>query len=312
MRVIHSLTGHRGPINCISFAEDGSCVASGGTFFHLGQFSCDSRQNSGDDGKIILWSLDDGTLLQHINARQGPVVSLQWLHHSDNVRRKYLISGGAAGTVHLWRIEDEMLASDVFCTKTVFDGAVQDICINQEHRLVSVTGLGRVVLYKLALDGPDILQLLSAHPPMLEQSLPALAITSHFYDGGKGVIICYLDSKEVITWNVTPWSRRWRQQLLTRIGSTAHHDATCRMAVWNLRDGIDLYQISDNPTGQLTFVRKFRVRIRRNLIASMQFDIEGKRLFSGGDNGEVCIWDVETGLVAQVLSHGRGRFGCFL
>ncbi|KIM59658.1 hypothetical protein SCLCIDRAFT_100030, partial [Scleroderma citrinum Foug A] len=132
----------------------------------------------------------------------------------------------------------------------------------------------------------------------------ALARTCHFFDNGKSVMVCFLDSKEVMAWNVSPWAWIWRHKLVTRIGSTAYHDTSKSLLIWNLHDGVDLYRICDSPTEQLLHVQKLRIKTRDLCICGVQFDVSGRTAIVGGDNGEVCIWDIESAKPMQVLSHG--------
>jgi WD40 repeat protein len=104
----HTLMGHRGPINLVQISEDGAFLASGG------QFISTLRQNNlpllffiADDGYIILWCLSNGAHLQKISPKQGPVVALQWLSYSYVLHTHLFISGGADGTVKLWKKQKE-------------------------------------------------------------------------------------------------------------------------------------------------------------------------------------------------------------
>jgi hypothetical protein len=94
-------------------------------------------------------------------------------------------------------------------------------------------------------------------------------------------------------------------------GSTAYHDGTKNLLVWNLVNGIDVYRLTDDHGGRaprLTYVRPLRVQIRRNRIAQVQFDVDGTTAIAGGDNGQVLTWDLTTGKAAQTLPHGQGEF----
>jgi WD40 repeat protein len=77
--------------------------------------------------------------------------------------------------------------------------------------------------------------------------------------------------------------------------------------VWNLVDGIDVYKLTDNPTCHLLLVRTLRVKIRRNRICDVQFDSTGEFAISGSDNGEVHLWDIDSGQLDQALCHGKGK-----
>jgi len=95
---------------------------------------------------------------------------------------------------------------------------------------------------------------------------------------------------------------------VTCSGSTAYHDMTKSLLVWNLHDGVDFYRICDSPTERLLHVQKLRIKTRDLCICGVQFDVSGRTAIVGGDNGEVCIWDIESAKPMQVLSHGKGLF----
>ena len=96
-----SLEGHQGPINSIVFMEDGSHIATGGRSILFTDNGVHSHK-IGDDGHVIVWSLDDGSIRKHLKPKQGPVVSLKWLR-DDYPNVYYLLSAGANGTVVIWR-----------------------------------------------------------------------------------------------------------------------------------------------------------------------------------------------------------------
>ncbi|KAG1842715.1 hypothetical protein C8R48DRAFT_619401 [Suillus tomentosus] len=188
--------------------------------------------------------------------------------------------------------------------------------------MIAVTGPGRVVLYKivagnigttfLVLEGPtdlrsDPIQCISADPPFLHDPKPAFAISVHCFQQGKGILICYLDSHEIVALRVSSWKELWRQKLVNRIGSLAYFEPLSYLLVWNLLDAIEVYQLTDNPTCHLLLIKMLRVRIRRNHICDVQFDCTGKSAISGSDNGEVHLWDIDRGQLKQVLPHRKGK-----
>ena len=63
-----------------------------------------NTQCIGDNGYILLWSVDSGTLEQRIKTMQGPITALKWLHNKEDDGHLFLASAGADGTLHLWSI----------------------------------------------------------------------------------------------------------------------------------------------------------------------------------------------------------------
>ncbi|KAG2092257.1 hypothetical protein BD769DRAFT_1371002, partial [Suillus cothurnatus] len=151
------------------------------------------------------------------------------------------------------------------------------------------------------------LQCLLADPPFSQDPRPALAISTHFFQKGKSILISYLDSREIVAWTISPWKKLWRQKFSSCIGSSAYSDSLGSLLVWNLEDGINVYRLTDNPTCHLLLVRMLHMKIRRNRICDVQFDSTGEFAISGSDNGEVHLWNIDSGQLDQALCHGRGK-----
>ncbi|KIK22686.1 hypothetical protein PISMIDRAFT_68992, partial [Pisolithus microcarpus 441] len=148
------------------------------------------------------------------------------------------------------------------------------------------------------------LRVTQVHPPFQHPRLPSLPISAHFFDQSHCVMFAFLDSREVIAWKVAPWSQMFHHKMRTRIGSTAYHESSQLLLVWNLVDGVDIYRLVCQPTSSLHHVRHLRLKIRRNYICHVQFDSNGKVAITGTDNGQVLLWDIDSGQLAQVLHHG--------
>ncbi|KAI5990706.1 hypothetical protein EDC04DRAFT_2587900, partial [Pisolithus marmoratus] len=147
-----------------------------------------------------------------------------------------------------------------------------------------------------------------ADPVPNQPSHRALTRSCHFFNNGKSLMVGFLDSKEVIAWNVSPWTCIWCHKLVTRIGSTAYHNMTQSLLVWSLHDRVDIYCICNSPTERLLNVWKLRLQTCDLHICSVQFDVTGSTAIVGGDNGEVSVWNIESAKLMQVLSHGKGKF----
>jgi hypothetical protein len=99
--------------------------------------------------------------------------------------------------------------------QTVFPGAVTSIEVDDPHGMIAATGPGRVVLFKVSVGklgkscccfffrscsltfGLEPLQCLLADPPFTQDPRLALAISTHFFQKGKSILVCYLDSHEM-------------------------------------------------------------------------------------------------------------------
>ncbi|KAI5986645.1 WD40-repeat-containing domain protein [Pisolithus albus] len=292
-----SSTGHKGPINCISFTEDGSYLASGS-----------------DDGHVLVWAMQDGSLLQRLKPKQGPVVAVKWFtggppHSEPSTKVCYLLSAGANGTVVIWCFNMTLALFEWVHMETVFDSAIECVTLDETHSVLAVATLGRIATYQLSKSNRLAMHLLQVHPPLSQSRLPSLPISAHFSDRGHTLMVAFLDSREIVAWDITPWKQLWHQKIRTRIGSMAYHDGTKMLLVWNLIDGFDAYQLVDEPNNRLLHIRHFRVKIRRNRICQLQFDLDGKTVITGSDNGRVVVWDISTGKQLQVLHHSEELYG---
>ena len=100
---LHStLEGHKGPINCASFIDDGRYLATGSKN-SLDSNKSYSRECKGDDCQVIIWVLQDGNIIRRLKLKQGPVVDVKWLRDNTRTMISYLLSAGAGGTVIIWR-----------------------------------------------------------------------------------------------------------------------------------------------------------------------------------------------------------------
>ncbi|KAI5983196.1 WD40-repeat-containing domain protein [Pisolithus albus] len=251
-----SLEGHRAPINCLTFTEDGTHIASGG-----------------DDGHVVVWVVEDGNLRRRLKPKQGPIIALKWLR-DDSRDICYLMSTGANGTLVIWRFTIGSGMFEWLHMETVFDTAIEEArpVPNTEEKCNDPSS-GPIPPVAFTSTPTFSSNIGSLHPasPQRHSGLPGFT----------------------------------RALLRTRIGSTAYHEGSKTLLVWNLIDGIDVYQLMDCSLYSLKFVRHLQIQIRRNRICHVQFDLDGKRAITGSDNGQVLIWDVNSGQLVQALRHGQ-------
>ena len=100
---LHSmLEGHKGPINCASFIDNGRYLATGSKNSPDSNKSY-SRECKGDDCQVIVWALQDGNIIRRLKPKQGPVVAVKWLRDNTRTTISYLLSAGAGGMIVIWR-----------------------------------------------------------------------------------------------------------------------------------------------------------------------------------------------------------------
>ncbi|KAF9230188.1 WD40-repeat-containing domain protein [Melanogaster broomeanus] len=281
-RLKWELQGHLSSVNSLAFSDDATMLAS-----------------AGDDRYILVWTLAEGRLVQRLSPKQGPIAVVRWFSDSQESKATYLISGGADGTMRLWKKSSMKEGFMEVMIETISDAAIEDITVEDGARLVGVTSAGRFYIYEIQVKEQVPLRRIVVEPPHSATPQQALARSVHFFDGGRSVFAMYLDSKEIIAWSVSPWKRLWRHRLRTRLGYVAWSPDSRHLAVWNLCDSVDLYQINERPV----WLRTFKSKIRRNNIKQVALGWADEIMLNGGDNSEVFLWDIDSALVADVISH---------
>ncbi|KAI6155993.1 hypothetical protein BKA82DRAFT_157279 [Pisolithus tinctorius] len=135
---------------------------------------------------------------------------------------------------------------------------------------------------------------------------PVLPISAQFFNHRHSLIVAYLDSRELVAWNIDPWNQIWSHKIQTCIGATAYHEETRTFLIWNLTDGIDIYCLSDKL--HLHHVCHLQVTIQCNHICQVHLSLDGLVAITGSDNGQVMLWDIHSGKLTQRLQHSKGEF----
>ncbi|KIJ08462.1 hypothetical protein PAXINDRAFT_23072, partial [Paxillus involutus ATCC 200175] len=125
--------------------------------------------------------------------------------------------------------------------------------------------------------------------PLTVNARSALTCTIHFIDRGKALLVNYLDAKIVTVWTVHPWKPSWAAKLQTRMSWSTN---TGTLLVYNLDDGMDVYCVS---SGQIHWKKVLPIRIQRNNIKQVDFGWPRGVAISGTDNGEVILWNIDSG-----------------
>lgn len=86
-------------------------------------------------------------------------------------------------------------------------------------------------------------------------------------------------------------------------GNTAWSKTSQKLAIWNLMDGIDIYNVSD----RLSRVGKLRIPIKHNFPVQVAFGAQDSTVVSGSDSGEIYIWDLKSEKPLQILIHSPGE-----
>ncbi|KAH7920017.1 WD40 repeat-like protein [Leucogyrophana mollusca] len=286
-RLLWTSKSHIKPINCLSFSEDSHLLASGA-----------------DDGHILIYSVSSGKRLEDISTKEGPVTVLRWFCDNQQPDARFLLAGTASGTIQLWKRQTPRVQASFICDGqfTESEVEIQDIAVQDISKILAVASRGRVSILKLDTRATFPFKRIVSDPPMLHPPKKALARAVHFYNNGKFLMVAFLDSKEIVAWEVSSWKELWRWKLTTRIGHTAWSPETSLLLVWNLVDGIDVYHIGEHPV----WVRKFCVRVKRNNVKQVELGRHGQLAISGSDSGEIFFWNIQSGAQELVLIHGSG------
>ncbi|KAH7908124.1 WD40-repeat-containing domain protein [Hygrophoropsis aurantiaca] len=282
-RLLHIFQGHTKPINSIAFAEDCTLLASGA-----------------DDGHILIWSLEHGKLLNNLSPKEGPVTVIRWFCDGQHPDARFIVTGTASGTVQLWKRETAREQFHLSGQFTASANDIEDIAVEETTKLLAIVSRGRISILKLDTRAAYPFQRMVSEPPSSLPPMKALARKVHFYNSGKLLMVAFLDTKELVTWQVCPWKEIWRWRLNTRIGDTAWSPDKNLLLIWNLIDGIDIYHVGEHPI----WVRKLVVKVKRNVVKQIEFGKHSQLAISGSDSGEVFLWDIETGKQVLVLIHG--------
>ncbi|KAF5317236.1 hypothetical protein D9611_003619 [Ephemerocybe angulata] len=284
----HKLTPHLAPVNSIVFSPDGKYMASGG-----------------DDGRISILSSPEGTV-QTIQSNQDSVVVLNWMKTSQ--RAQLLLSGGADGTVKLWR-QNKSTAFTLIQSMTVMDHPIEDIDVIGTK--LAVVGNGGLFFYKVnpheyhpSTEGAfepihTVLDGIIGGRIQSDQG----KIRSVRFIGRGGAAVVGMLNRVLLCWDLVTKRRVFRERLETRIGNMEWDEGSRRLAIWNLYDGIDVYEI------QATFaVRpiKISLKIERNYVAQIRFLTEDV-LVVGSDNAVVQIVSIQNQSVIKKLKQNSKR-----
>ncbi|KAI5996679.1 hypothetical protein EDD15DRAFT_2249241 [Pisolithus albus] len=162
--------------------------------------------------------MQDGSLLQRLKPKQGPVVAVKWFtggppHSEPSTKVCYLLSAGANGTVVIWCFNMTLALFEWVHMETVFDSAIECVTLDETHSVLAVATLGRIATYQLSKSNHLAMHLLQVHPPLSQSRLPSLPISAHFSDRGHTLMVAFLDSCEIVAWDITPWKQLWHQKI---------------------------------------------------------------------------------------------------
>ena len=300
------LQGHQGWINALAFSPDGSLLASGDT-----------------DTAVHVWDTASGALLATFRGHLSGVVALKFSPDGGT-----LASGSVDGTVRFWRIEtQEALPMHI----TGHTESVKAVAfLDDGSMLTSVAFNGVITLWDLRtlkrtdIEIPERGDMLSgaAFSPNGTRLASVSATGRIYFDPGRGESFStstHTDENRVILTDVktgdqvatfkVPQGGRHREARLafSPDGERIALGGSGNIRVWNTavtdKDvflDIPLTEdvpIPENGNGEFPpglpphGLHHFAVEV-----SALVFTPDGKKLISGAMNGQVQMWDAETGV----------------
>ncbi|RDB30173.1 hypothetical protein Hypma_012338 [Hypsizygus marmoreus] len=187
----------------------------------------------------------------------------------------------------------DMTTFDFASLTSTYGEAVEGLAFDPYHRRLAGVGAGCLNVYDMDINSQLMLLQTTPKRPFIPQNVA-------FFDSGKNVVVCFLESHKTIAYKVDPWSIKWLHQLPTHIGNASLSIDKCTLIVSNLKDGIDTYFL---PPCQL--LRSFCHPISCNILLSVCSTQDGTLMLAGSDDGSPCLFDLRLGMLTQTLPHSH-------
>ena len=300
------LQGHQGWINALAFSPDGSMLASGDT-----------------DTAVHVWDTTNGTLLATFRGHLSGIVALRFSPDS-----RTLASGSVDGTVRFWTIEtQESLPMHI----TGHTESVKAVAFSDDgSMLASVAFNGVITLWDLKtlertdIEIPERRNMLSdaAFSPDGTQLASVSATGRIYFDPGTGESLStmtHMGQSQVILTDVKTGDQvatltgaqggmpRNAQLAFSPDGKRVALGVSGNIRVWNTvitNKGVFLdipitedVPVNENGNGELPLGLPLHgLHHLAAEISALVFTPDGKKLISGAMNGQVQMWDAETGV----------------
>ncbi|KAI0711999.1 WD40-repeat-containing domain protein, partial [Earliella scabrosa] len=292
---LHTLTGgHSDTINHMAFSSDGIHLAS-----------------CGDDQSLIVWNVEEGRLLYRVLFK-SKVDRVLWHPTSPAT----IVVGCENG--YLYQLHDfSPIGGEKVQIELGVRGTIQCLEYDTATRCLGV-GVGCDV-YMTREAGPNRYEGASMFPPphderMEERETRLRPINLHFLRSGEQLIASYL-VHGVICWDTasqaTLWSFLPHDSMSPTIcvcsGSSALSPKGDSIALYNVRDGVDVYGIKSAGGNKRRPKRSYKLpkTPRTNHAIQTIYINDGRGLVCGTTTGDVWVWDTASGEVYQALAHDR-------
>ncbi|KAF7791446.1 hypothetical protein EIP86_002462, partial [Pleurotus ostreatoroseus] len=269
------LRGHTKQVVSLRFSPDGTRMISGGL-----------------DGHVLVWELDNGQprMLQDFNnLLSGAVTALEWMGND------LFLTGSADGSITIYR----HIANDTHSefparfrpihTITAHTGPVEALATDM-HKHIASAG-GRTV-HLWVFNGITVIK--QETPGASRECIPrGLA----FLSGGEKLLVGYLESHEIICFQVNPWLPLSVRQVETRVGYLSVSSDEKLVLIPNLCDGVDVYRLPE-----LDLVKTLKRSRPSHYICQAVFACDARFIIAGNEDGQVVIYDLFDGEPVKQLS----------
>jgi WD40 repeat protein/class 3 adenylate cyclase len=283
---LYTLEGHTGRVNLGVWSPDGTYLAT-----------------AGQDGTVRIWNAATGELLRTIESNAGEAFSLTW---SPNGVR--LVSGHADGSLRIWEVATGKLLE----TLRGHQGSITDLKWSPvDDRLISADGSGNVYVWNAA---PSTAWRL--YPPQAKRGGDWTLNAAGWSSDGRYLVVSggdplgFTEPPSFAIWDVQD-NRLFKENLgdaLNYIGADAEFSPDNQTILYRGTGGfspgvlgLENVFIFDVHSGKI--IRTFTSV--ETWIRCAAFSPDGSQVATGLANGQILIWDYQTGEQIAVLTHNH-------
>ncbi|PPR02023.1 hypothetical protein CVT26_008717 [Gymnopilus dilepis] len=284
------LMGHLGPVNVLSFNNNGSLLASGG-----------------DDEQVKIWDVNQLRQCQSLmnpQGRWGQITCLKFITFDTPPTADWLCFGTGRGIIAMYRKSRKAAEFTEMWSLPVFSAgdSVEALAFDPIYQRFAVgSHYGQIKL--LRYQNGKIAELWADE---VQDAIPRALL---FADTGRSLNIYILETGLIITRDAETSAKIGTRQLKTPIvtnlgsrvrGYVAHCKSTGNILVDNMQDGFDLHM--PNRVGP---ARTYRIAMSEMYVKAGVFCEGGKVIACGSDHGRVYIFSSGEEQVKQELVHRR-------
>jgi WD40 repeat protein/class 3 adenylate cyclase len=288
-KALYTLKGHAGWVNLALWSPDGTSLAT-----------------AGEDGMLRLWNIQTGELVSNIETNAGPVSSLAWAPNSVRI-----VTGHRDGSLRIWEVTSGKLLE----TLRGHQGIVSDLKWSPvDDRLVSADGSGNVRIWNAA---PSTAWRL--YPPQAARGGDWTVQGASWSNdgrylamaGGDGFI--FTEPASFAIWDVQ--ENRLMMEILgdtlNLMGLEAHFSPDDQAILYTGFKGIP--DFSDWTTAYVFDAMSGEIICNftpggETLIRSTAWSPDGSQVATGLWNGDILIWDYQTGQqIAKLVHNYKGN-----